>query len=121
MIIKIIERFDQKFGLYPEGQKNELVEKAEKFMEENSINDEKGTDEIPLNYDKELAKIVDLLTLYLRLVHSVDYYNHSEYRLAVYKAQIFECYKNPFLLILPYRQPLLETRTKCRTGVALFT
>merc|ERR1712227_621764 len=69
LIIKIIERFDQKFGLYAEGQRNELIEKAEKFMEENLVNDE-----------KELAKIVDLLTLYLRLVHSVDYYNHSEYR-----------------------------------------
>merc|ERR1711937_688992 len=80
LIIKIIERFDQKFGLYPEGQRNELIEKAEKYMEENLVNDEKGTDEIPLNYDKELAKIVDLLTPYLRLVHSVDYYNHSEYR-----------------------------------------
>ena len=80
LIIKIIERFDKKFGLYPEGQRNELIEKAEKFMEENTVNDEKGTDEIPLNYDKELARIVDLLTLYLRLVHSVDYYNHSEYR-----------------------------------------
>ena len=80
-IIKIIERFDKKFDLYEkEAEKNELVVKAEKYMADNPVEDEKSSDEIQLNYDKNLARIVDLLTLYLRLVHSVDYYNHSEYR-----------------------------------------
>lgn len=82
-IIKIIERFDKKFELYSTGEekKNELVLKAEQYMTDNPLqDDQKSSDEIQLNYNKNLAKIVDLLTLYLRLVHSVDYYNHSEYR-----------------------------------------
>ena len=42
--------------------------------------EDKAAEEIVLNYDKTLAKLVDTLILYLRLVHSVDYYNNAEYR-----------------------------------------
>ena len=81
-IIKIIETFDAKFELFTgEGEKNELITKAQAYLDEHpATDDHKAADEIALHYDKELAKVVDLLTLYLRLVHSVDYYNHSEYR-----------------------------------------
>ena len=29
--------------------------------------------------DAELVKVLDKLLFYLRIVHSVDFYNHSEY------------------------------------------
>jgi len=81
-IIKIIETFDAKFELFTgEGEKNALITKAQTYLDEHpATDDHKAADEIQLHYDKDLGRVVDLLTLYLRLVHSVDYYNHSEYR-----------------------------------------
>merc|ERR1712106_391899 len=79
-LVKIIDKFDGKFGLY-EGATNLLVTEANKYMEENPApTEDKSAEEIVLNYDKELARLVDKLILYLRLVHSVDYYNNAEYR-----------------------------------------
>jgi hypothetical protein len=40
--------------------------------------DKKG-DGVDLERDEELIAVLDRLILYLRIVHSVDYYNHAEY------------------------------------------
>lgn len=80
-LISLINKFDRKFDLYPTGEVNAIVSSAEKYLEDNPVEDDpKNVDEIQLCYDKNLAALADVLTLYLRLVHSVDYYNHSEYR-----------------------------------------
>lgn len=97
-LVKIIKKYDQKFDLYEGEATNPLIDQAEKYMEDNAaptgkfsttwfilyesyfILEDKAAEEIVLNYDKTLAKLVDTLILYLRLVHSVDYYNNAEYR-----------------------------------------
>ena len=40
---------------------------------------EEGEDGNKVVRDEELCKVLDKLLLYLRIVHSVDFYNHSEY------------------------------------------
>lgn len=40
--------------------------------------DDKGSEGL-LERDENLIKVLDRLLLYLRIVHSVDYYNHSDY------------------------------------------
>ena len=42
----------------------------------NGDNKSQGTD---LERDEELIAVLDRLILYLRIIHSVDYYNHAEY------------------------------------------
>ena len=98
-LVKIIEKYDGKFDLYKEEDAtNPLVTEANKYIEANQAPtgkfknvtklldftgislEDKSAEEIVLNYDKVLAKLVDKLILYLRLVHSVDYYNNAEYR-----------------------------------------
>jgi len=80
-LVKIIKKYDQKFDLYEGEATNSLIDQAEKYMEDNAApTEDKAAEEIVLNYDKTLAKLVDTLILYLRLVHSVDYYNNAEYR-----------------------------------------
>merc|ERR1711970_399753 len=92
-LVKLIKKYDEKFELYdldsnheegaPNGTetKNPLVQEANKYMEDNPAPvEDKSAEEIVLNYDKDLAKLSDKLILYLRLVHSVDYYNNAEYR-----------------------------------------
>jgi len=80
-LVKIIKKYDQKFDLYEGEATNPLIDQAEKYMEDNAApTEDKAAEEIVLNYDKTLAKLVDTLILYLRLVHSVDYYNNAEYR-----------------------------------------
>lgn len=81
-LVKIIEKYDGKFDLYKEEDAtNPLVTEANKYIEANQApTEDKSAEEIVLNYDKVLAKLVDKLILYLRLVHSVDYYNNAEYR-----------------------------------------
>jgi len=80
-LMLLIKNFDEKYELYTGKQPNPIILKAENYLEENPVEDDpKNADEIQLCYDKNLSAVADVLTLYLRLVHSVDYYNHSEYR-----------------------------------------
>ena len=60
----------------------------EYFVEETSAEEEEllgvttpaGDDlKIPLEIDRSLIAYLDKLLLYLRVVHSIDYYNHCEY------------------------------------------
>ncbi|CAL1591053.1 unnamed protein product [Knipowitschia caucasica] len=45
----------------------------------NEANEAKDPSEVALETDETLLKVLDRLLLYLRLVHSVDYYNFCEY------------------------------------------
>ena len=62
-----------------------LIEEASAEEEEllgknNDLEDgEEGEDGNSVIRDGELIKVLDRLLFYLRIVHSVDYYNHSEY------------------------------------------
>ena len=40
---------------------------------------EDGGEGIMISRDEELVQVLDKMILYLRIVHSVDFYNHSEY------------------------------------------
>jgi flagellar basal body rod protein FlgB len=58
-----------------------LVEEAdaeeEELLGETSGNQSKDANTFEM--DKELTKVLDRLILYLRVVHSIDYYNGTEY------------------------------------------
>ncbi|CAF4384874.1 unnamed protein product, partial [Adineta steineri] len=58
-----------------------LVEEAdaeeEELLGDTSTNNENESNTFEI--DKELTKVLDRLILYLRVVHSVDYYNGTEY------------------------------------------
>merc|ERR1712045_141832 len=62
-----------------------LIEEASAEEEEllgknNDLEDgEEGEEGNKVIRDEELCKVLDKLLLYLRIVHSVDFYNHSEY------------------------------------------
>merc|ERR1719273_681208 len=62
-----------------------LIEEASAEEEEllgknNDLEDgEEGEEGNKVVRDEELCKVLDRLLFYLRIVHSVDYYNHSEY------------------------------------------
>merc|ERR1719189_2037003 len=62
-----------------------LIEEASAEEEEllgrnNDLEDgEEGEEGNKVTRDEDLCKVLDKLLLYLRIVHSVDYYNHSEY------------------------------------------
>merc|ERR1712141_587885 len=62
-----------------------LIEEASAEEEEllgknNDLEDgEEGEEGNSVTRDDELLKVLDKLLLYLRIVHSVDFYNHSEY------------------------------------------
>uniref|UniRef100_T1JCQ9 Serrate RNA effector molecule homolog n=1 Tax=Strigamia maritima TaxID=126957 RepID=T1JCQ9_STRMM len=104
---KIIQNFDSRHELWTEekdGQENTiasfglisknpllknitdyLIEEANAEEEEllgMSGQDEKSKDDqgdTTVERDDALIKVVDRLLLYLRIVHSIDYYNHSDY------------------------------------------
>ena len=40
---------------------------------------EDGGEGVTITRDDELVQVLDKMILYLRIVHSVDFYNHSEY------------------------------------------
>ena len=40
---------------------------------------EDGGEGVTITRDDELIQVLDKMILYLRIVHSVDFYNHSEY------------------------------------------
>ena len=62
-----------------------LIEEASAEEEEllgknNDLEDgEEGEEGNSVSRDNELVKVLDKLLFYLRIVHSVDFYNHSEY------------------------------------------
>nr|CAG4640777.1 EOG090X04A7 [Eulimnadia texana] len=103
---KIIQNLDSRWGLWgtgsKDGEKEEmtfgsvsrnpvltnitdyLIEEASAEEEEllGSSATEEGQDgemNIGVQRDEELIKVLDRLLFYLRVVHSVDYYNHCEY------------------------------------------
>merc|ERR1719410_230106 len=56
------------------------AEEEELLGKNNDLEDgEEGEDGNKIVRDEELCKVLDKLLLYLRIVHSVDFYNHSEY------------------------------------------
>jgi len=102
---KIITNLDSKWGLW-KSEKDEnkeevmlglssanpllanitdyLIEEAsaeeEELLGRREGEDEDGAEEgVNIQRDEELVKVLDKMILYLRIVHSVDFYNHSEY------------------------------------------
>jgi len=98
---KIITNLDTKWNLWtPEGSKEDvslglvstnpllanitdyLIEEASAEEEEllGCTEDSEEKDEgVIVQRDEDLIKVLDKMILYLRIVHSVDFYNHSEY------------------------------------------
>ncbi|XP_032570765.1 serrate RNA effector molecule homolog isoform X2 [Drosophila sechellia] len=58
-----------------------LIEEASAEEEEllGLTGENKDTEGEPIERDEQLISVLDRLVLYLRIVHSVDYYNHCEY------------------------------------------
>merc|ERR1719219_3337835 len=59
-----------------------LIEEASAEEEEllgKTDNTEEKDEGVAIQRDEELIKVLDKMILYLRIVHSVDFYNHSEY------------------------------------------
>ncbi|XP_016966575.1 serrate RNA effector molecule homolog isoform X2 [Drosophila biarmipes] len=58
-----------------------LIEEASAEEEEllGLTGESKDSDGEPIDRDEQLIAVLDRLILYLRIVHSVDYYNHCEY------------------------------------------
>ncbi|XP_037791165.1 serrate RNA effector molecule homolog [Penaeus monodon] len=104
---KIIQNLDSRWGLWIESMENldnallsltsssnpvlrnitdYLIEEASAEEEEllgandaSANNSEEKAEGEAIERDPSLIKVLDRLLLYLRIVHSVDYYNHSEY------------------------------------------
>ncbi|XP_023333539.1 serrate RNA effector molecule homolog isoform X3 [Eurytemora carolleeae] len=99
---KIITNLDNKWGLWQGEKKDDvigldssnpllsnitdyLIEEASAEEEELlglKDGDEEGEDGgegVTITRDDELIQVLDKMILYLRIVHSVDFYNHSEY------------------------------------------
>jgi len=99
---KIITNLDNKWGLWQQEKKDDVIGLAsanpllsnitDYLIEEASAEEEEllGTKEgdedgeeggegQSITRDEELIKVLDKMVLYLRIVHSVDFYNHSEY------------------------------------------
>lgn len=75
--------FSQNFSL---NSKNPVLHKiTEHLIEEASTEEEEllgleaSSENSTEQPDPELIRVLDRLVLYLRIVHSVDYYNHCEY------------------------------------------
>lgn len=56
-----------------------LIEEASTEEEELLGLEASSETSVPEQADPELMRVLDRLVLYLRIVHSVDYYNHCEY------------------------------------------
>jgi len=98
---KIITNLDTKWNLWSSGSDKEdvnlglvsanpllanitdyLIEEASAEEEEllgRSDDAEEKDEGVTVQRDEELIKVLDKMILYLRIVHSVDFYNHSEY------------------------------------------
>jgi len=99
---KIITNLDTKWGLWQKektddtvglSSSNPLLENITDYLiEEASAEEEEllgrgeggedgdeGQQGVNISRDEELIQVLDKMILYLRIVHSVDFYNHSEY------------------------------------------
>jgi len=99
---KIITNLDNKWGLWQKENKEEVIGLASSnpllsnitdyLIEEASAEEEEllgkkegeddaeaGAEGLLVARDEELITVLDKMILYLRIVHSVDFYNHSEY------------------------------------------
>ena len=106
---KVITNLDQKWGLWQNPQENRdandakassdmgiisnnpilnnitdyMIEEAsaeeEELLGKNEDDVEEGEEGNKVVRDDELTGVLDKLLFYLRIVHSVDFYNHSEY------------------------------------------
>ena len=106
---KVVQNLDQKWGLWQKPQENRdaddakassdmgivsnnpilnnitdyMIEEAsaeeEELLGKNEDDVEEGEEGNKVVKDDELTKVLDKLLFYLRIVHSVDFYNHSEY------------------------------------------
>ncbi|XP_055012390.1 serrate RNA effector molecule homolog [Boleophthalmus pectinirostris] len=91
---KLIHALDQKGALWSSEMESNpvlknitdyLIEEVSAEEEEltgvaaNEANEAKDPSEVSLETDETLLQVLDRLLLYLRLVHSVDYYNFCEY------------------------------------------
>lgn len=91
---KIIQNLDTQRELHMNGDESKnpllanitdyLIEEANAEEEEllggKDIEESKAENGNTLEKDEELTKVLDRLLLYLRIVHSMDYYAHSEYQ-----------------------------------------
>ena len=57
----------------------EGAEEAELLGNKECEDSSKGQEGVDVTRDEELVKVLDRLLLYLRIVHSVDFYNHADY------------------------------------------
>jgi hypothetical protein len=76
---KMVEKFDDRLNIWNSMEvylKNPFLENIETFEEEKFEDDE----EIQIENDVELKKVLDKLILYLRVVYSFDFYNNIEYQ-----------------------------------------
>lgn len=89
LIVKVVQNMDKKWGMYEhedsnlnnqakvESRINPLVSKAVEYLTE--VN-EQDTEVTQIEKDERSSSILDRLILYLRIVHSIDYYNSTEYQ-----------------------------------------
>jgi len=88
---KIIQNMDKNWGLSGMFGGDKLTENIADFLVEEAsaeedellgVNIEDGEVSggmIKINREEDLIGVLDMMILYLRVVHSVDFYNHSEY------------------------------------------
>ena len=61
----------------------EASAEEEELLGKNSGGDledgEEGEEGVAITRDEELLRVLDRMIFYLRMVHSIDFYNHSEY------------------------------------------
>ncbi|RNA39776.1 serrate RNA effector molecule -like protein [Brachionus plicatilis] len=83
-IVRVVQNMDKKWSLYADGPGNGLVDEAVRYLDQvdSEVRQEvKDANElIAMEKDEAAARHLDRLILYLRIVHSIDYYNASEYQ-----------------------------------------
>ncbi|CAF0708312.1 unnamed protein product [Brachionus calyciflorus] len=83
-LIKVVGNMDKKWSLYEEEtDENSLIQEAMGYLNEIEIDIKETKDAneiIPMEKDNKATELLDKLILYLRIVHSIDYYNASEYQ-----------------------------------------
>ncbi|KAH0626042.1 hypothetical protein JD844_000745 [Phrynosoma platyrhinos] len=81
---KLIHTMDDRTQLWGAGEARPATELSEELLGKSGEPSEEppkegNPAEITVERDEKLVKVLDKLLLYLRIVHSVDYYNTSEY------------------------------------------